>query len=205
MTYHFSTSHPKSLFLHPTATIINNNNVANPMSSEQQHGIPKVKLELYLDLIENLRSLKRFSLVNQEVHDGFVYFPTVSSLKILQELLRYQNTGEKPSDITLKGGELVSDKRFDFTVYEHRDFLMSVKGPDGSGWLTSRCPVCEHFGGDSDHNHFRFIESGAFKCFAGCESWKIIEWFNAILNDREPVFTKNDSVPSEILDYFKEE
>tara|TARA_B100000035_G_C20995152_1_gene552122 strand:+ start:57 stop:581 length:525 start_codon:yes stop_codon:yes gene_type:complete len=174
------------------------------MSRDVYAKIPKMRLAEYLEKIENLRKFKRFSLVNQHVHDNFVYFPDVAAINVLKELLRYHNTGEMPSDYTTKGGKSVKDTKFDFTVYEHREFLMSVRGPDGSGWFTSRCPVCEHHGGDTDHNHFRFIESGAFKCFSGCESWKIIEWFNAMLNDREPKFVKGDT-PNEILDYFKEE
>ena len=174
------------------------------MGRSEYSGIPKVPLAQYLSMVENLRNLKRFALVNQECHGGFVYFRDTAAINRLKELLRYHNTGEKPSEVTIKGGKNMSDKRFDFTVYQHRDFLMSVRGPDGSGWFTSRCPVCEHNGGDTDHNHFRFMEAGAFKCFSGCESWKIIEWFNAMLNDREPKFVKDDT-PDEITEFFKEE
>ena len=169
-------------------------------------GVPKMPLQQYLGLVEKLRSLKRFALVNQEVHNGYVYFPNVAAIHRLKELLRYENTGEKPSEMTLKGGKTVNDKRFSVNVYENKDFLESVRGPDGAGWYTSRCPVCEHYGGDSDHNHFRFREDGPFKCFKGCDGWKIIEWFKSILNNRSPIFDrKQDETPDEIKEFFKED
>jgi len=169
-------------------------------------GIPKMPLPQYLSMIESLRSLKRFALVNQEVHNGYVYFPDVAAINRLKELLRHESHGEKPSEMTIQGGKKVSDKRFSVNVFENADMLASVKGPDGAGWYTSRCPVCEHFGGDTDHNHFRFREDGPFKCFKGCEGWKVIEWFKAMLADREPVFERGKvATPSEIEDYFKED
>ena len=164
----------------------------------------KVRLAEYLEKIENLRKFKRFSLVNQHVDDNFVYFPDVVAINVLKELLRYHNTGEMPSDYTTKGGKRVKDTKFDFTVYEHREFLMSQRGPDGSGWFTSRCPGSASITVETPTITTLGSLNCAFKCFSGCESWKIIEWFNAMLNDREPKFVKGDT-PNEILDYFKEE
>jgi len=156
-------------------------------------------------MIEGLRSLKRFSLVNQNIRGGKVFFHDLPSIKRLSELLHYHNTGEKPSDMTIKGGKQVSDSRYDIVVAEHKDMLASVRGPDGRGWYKSRCPVCEHKGGDTEHDHFGFTEEGPFKCLAGCEPRDVIEWFKAMLANRQPNFDRSKDAPEEIKEYFKEE
>ena len=55
------------------------------MRTNSISGTPKVPLSLYLSMVENLRSLKRFALVNQQVKDGFVFFNDVAGIKRLQE------------------------------------------------------------------------------------------------------------------------
>lgn len=175
------------------------------MRTNSISGTPKVPLSLYLSMVENLRSLKRFALVNQQVKDGFVFFNDVAGIKRLQELLHYHNTGEKPSEMTIKGNKLVNDSKYDLNISKHKDMLMSVRGPDGRGWYKSRCPVCEHKGGDTEHDHFGFTEEGPFHCLAGCEPRDVIEWFKAMLNDREPNFDRTKGTPENIKEFFKEE
>jgi hypothetical protein len=81
-------------------------------------------------------------------------------------------------------------------IFEYQDCLESVKGPDGAGWLTARCPVCEFKGAqvgevwDDDHSHFRFREEGAFYCHANCEGWEVFRWLDAMLAGVEPNFDK---------------
>ena len=81
-------------------------------------------------------------------------------------------------------------------IFEYQDCLESVKGPDGAGWLTSRCPVCEFKGAqvgevwDDTHNHFRFREEGAFYCHSNCEGWEVFRWLDAMLAGVEPNFNK---------------
>ena len=162
-------------------------------------------LALYLSMIEGLRALKRFSLVNQQVRGGYVHFNDVAGIRRLQEILNYHNTGEKPSEMTIKGGKVVNDSKYDLNISQHKDMLMSVRGPDGRGWYKSRCPVCEHGGGDTEHDHFGFTEEGPFHCLAGCEPWKVIEWFKAMLNSRAPNFDRRKDAPEAIKEFFKEE
>ena len=125
----------------------------------------------------------------------------LQAVKRLNEMLRFHNTGERPVEyIKDKEGNIV---RSDSTVnkdtkniYEYQDCLESVKGPDGAGWYTSRCPVCEFKGAelgevwDDDHTHFRFREEGAFYCHSGCEGWEVFRWLDAMLAGVEPNFDK---------------
>jgi len=169
------------------------------------NAVPKMEIARYLDLIQPIRTLKRFRLVNQEVKNGFVYFGDAAAMKRLNEIIRFNNTGERPIEFIVdKEGKVV---RNDSTItkdtpniYEHRDCLDGLKGPDGGGWYTSRCPVCEYHGGDSDKNHFRFMESGVFSCFAGHEGWEVFEWLTAFIQGRQPVFDKKGSSVPDLSD-----
>lgn len=163
--------------------------------------IPKMEIARYLTLAAPIKKLKRFRLCNQEVAGGYVYFSDAAAVKRLNEMLRFHNTGERPVEyIKDKEGNIV---RSDSTVnkdtkniYEYQDCLESVKGPDGAGWYTSRCPVCEFKGAelgevwDDDHTHFRFREEGAFYCHSGCEGWEVFRWLDAMLAGVEPNFDK---------------
>ena len=163
--------------------------------------IPKMEIARYLDLVAPIKKLKRFRLCNQEVSNGFVYFSDTAAIKRLNEILRFNNTGERPVEyIQDKEGKIV---RNDSTVtkdtkniFEYQDCLESVKGPDGAGWYTSRCPVCEFKGAqvgevwDDTHDHFRFREEGAFSCHSGCEAWEVFTWLDAMLAGVEPNFDK---------------
>ena len=163
--------------------------------------IPRMEIARYLTLAAPIKKLKRFRLCNQEVAGGYVYFSDAAAVKRLNEMLRFHNTGERPVEyIKDKEGNIV---RSDSTVnkdtkniYEYQDCLESVKGPDGAGWNTSRCPVCEFKGAalgevwDDDHTHFRFREEGAFYCHSGCEGWEVFRWLDAMLAGVEPNFDK---------------
>ena len=163
--------------------------------------IPRMEIARYLTLVAPIKKLKRFRLCNQEVAGGYVYFSDAAAVKRLNEMLRFHNTGERPVEyIKDKEGNIV---RSDSTVnkdtkniYEYQDCLESVKGPDGAGWYTSRCPVCEFKGAelgevwDDDHTHFRFREEGAFYCHSGCEGWEVFRWLDAMLAGVEPNFDK---------------
>ena len=165
------------------------------------HTVPKMEIARYIDLVAPIRKLKRFRLCNQEVANGYVYFSDAAAIKRLNEILKFNNTGERPVEyIKDKEGKIV---RSDSTVnkdtkniYEYQDCLESVKGPDGAGWYTSRCPVCEFKGAqvgevwDDTHDHFRFRESGAFSCHSGCEGWEVFTWLDAMLAGVEPNFSK---------------
>ena len=144
--------------------------------------VPKIELGRYLSLAAPIRKLKRFRLCNQEVAGGFVYFNDPAAVKRLGEMLRFHNTGERPVEYIRdgKGNIMKSDStvtKDTKKIFEYQDCLESVKGPDGSGWYTARCPVCEFKGAelgevwDDDHTHFRFREEGAFYCHANCEAW----------------------------------
>ena len=160
-------------------------------------GIPQ-----YLTLVQPIRKLKRFRLVNQEVKNGLVYFSDTAAVKRLNEIIRFHNDGERPIEYILdKEGKRV---RNDSTVnkdtpkiYDYQDCLESVKGPDAQGWHTSRCPVCEFKGAevgeiwDDTHDHFRFREEGAFYCHANCEAHEVFTWLNAMLEGKVPVFGKS--------------
>ena len=163
--------------------------------------VPKMRIARYLDLAAPIKKLKRFRLCNQEVADGLVYFSDAAAIKRLNEILRFHNTGEIPIEyIKDKEGNVM---RSDSTVtkdtkniFEYQDCLESVKGPDGAGWLTARCPVCEFKGAqvgevwDDTHNHFRFREEGAFYCHSNCEGWEVFRWLDSMLAGVEPNFDK---------------
>lgn len=163
--------------------------------------VPKMRIARYLDLAAPIKKLKRFRLCNQEVADGLVYFSDAAAIKRLNEILRFHNTGERPIEyIKDKEGNVM---RSDSTVtkdtkniFEYQDCLESVKGPDGAGWLTARCPVCEFKGAqvgevwDDTHNHFRFREEGAFYCHSNCEGWEVFRWLDSMLAGVEPNFDK---------------
>lgn len=163
--------------------------------------VPKMRIARYLDLAAPIKKLKRFRLCNQEVANGLVYFSDAAAIKRLNEMIRFHNTGERPVEyIKDKEGNVM---RSDSTVtkdtkniFEYQDCLESVKGPDGAGWLTSRCPVCEFKGAqvgevwDDTHNHFRFREEGAFYCHSNCEGWEVFRWLDAMLAGVEPNFNK---------------
>ena len=161
-----------------------------------------MRLTRYLALIQPIRTLKRFRLVNQDVKNGFVYFEGAAGVKRLNEIIHFHNTGERPIELIFdKEGKVVkSDSTITSdtpTDYEDRDCLEGVRGPDGSGWYTSRCPVCEYHGGDKDKNHFRFRESGAFTCFAGHEGPEVFEWLSALIGERKPNFDqKSATIPT---------
>ena len=156
---------------------------------------------MYLSLSAPIRKLKRFRLCNQEVAGGFVYFNGPAATKRFNEIIRFHNTGERPIEyIKDKDGNIV---RSDSTVtkdtkniFEYQDCLESVKGPDGAGWYTARCPVCEFKGAelgeiwDDDHTHFRFREEGAFYCHANCDAWEVFRWLDAMLAGVTPNFDK---------------
>ena len=113
--------------------------------------VPKMRIARYLELAAPIKKLKRFRLCNQEVANGLVYFGDAAGIKRLNEILRFHNTGEMPVEyIKDKEGNVM---RSDSTVtkdtkniFEYQDCLESVKGPDGAGWLTARCPACEFKG-----------------------------------------------------------
>lgn len=160
-----------------------------------------MRIARYLDLAAPIKKLKRFRLCNQEVANGLVYFSDAAAIKRLNEMIRFHNTGERPVEyIKDKEGNVM---RSDSTVtkdtkniFEYQDCLESVKGPDGAGWLTSRCPVCEFKGAqvgevwDDTHSHFRFREEGAFYCHSNCEGWEVFRWLDAMLAGVEPNFNK---------------
>lgn len=163
--------------------------------------VPKMRIARYLEIAAPIKKLKRFRLCNQEVANGLVYFGDAAGIKRLNEILRFHNTGEMPVEyIKDKEGNVM---RSDSTVtkdtkniFEYQDCLESVKGPDGAGWLTARCPVCEFKGAqvgevwDDDHSHFRFREEGAFYCHANCEGWEVFRWLDSMLAGVEPNFDK---------------
>lgn len=170
-------------------------------SSLSQGTVPKMGIQQYLTLVQPIRKLKRFRLVNQEIKGGLVYFSDVASMKRLNEIIRFHNDGERPIEYIIdKEGKKV---RHDSTVnkdtpniFEYQDCLESVKGPDSQGWYTARCPVCEFKGAevgqvwDDTHDHFRFREGGAFYCHANCEAPEVFTWLTAMLEGRMPVFGK---------------
>ena len=167
--------------------------------------VPKMGIVQYLSLVEPIRKLKRFRLCNQAIKGGVVYFEDAAAIKRLNEIIRFHNDGERPVEyIKDKDGKIM---RSDSTVtkdtpniFEYKDCLESVKGPDGAGWYTARCPVCEFKGAeigeiwDDTHNHFRFREGGAFYCHANCEAYEVFTWLTAMLEGRTPIFDKNAGV-----------
>lgn len=142
---------------------------------------PKIPLEEYLDLLERMNITKdpRFMLVNQEVHNGYVYFRTHNAIKAVKELARCWETNTIPErEVLLKQK---ADKEFEKSVGVPLNDVMtkleSFRGPDSQGWYSARCPVCAARGGDSDHNHLRIEpEKGIRYCFAKCDRDDIDIW-----------------------------
>tara|TARA_Y100000817_G_C16788360_1_gene513903 strand:+ start:245 stop:700 length:456 start_codon:yes stop_codon:yes gene_type:complete len=127
----------------------------------------KVPLRTFLEMTRGISSEKRYALVNQEVIGGFVYFRDAARKKLIKEILDYHQNGLLPPVVAEKRAARKANDG-DFHIMDHIESLQDVRGPDGEGWHTSRCPSCAHMGGDGDSNHFRFLENGGFHCFKGC-------------------------------------
>lgn len=167
---------------------------------------PRMPLAQYLELTRRLRKHSKFHLTNQSVQDGWVYFIGEAAMKRLLEIIHHTNDGLLPSIEKIKNEERKKMQGDSINAYEHLDYYEGVKGPDGDGWYTARCPVCEWHGRDSDHNHFRFTEDGTVHCFVGHTGSEIHEAIRAMVEGRPPQFRvpKLKSGPKDLEDFAKE-
>lgn len=142
---------------------------------------PKIPLGEYLDLLERMKITRdpRFKLVNQEVHNGYVYFRTPNAIKAVKELAHCWETNTIPErEILLQQkADKEFEKRVGIPLSDIMTKLESFRGPDSHGWYTARCPVCADKGGDSDHDHLRIQpEKGIRYCFNHCDKGDIDIW-----------------------------
>ena len=162
----------------------------NSSGISKDFSVRKMPLAQYLELTRRLRKHSQFHLTHQANKDGWVYFTDESSIKRLLEIIHHQNDGLLPSVEKIKNEERKKMQGDSINAYEYREFYEGVKGPDGDGWYTARCPVCEWHGRDSDHNHFRFTEDGTVHCFVGHSGSEIHEAIRAMIEGRAPQFKR---------------
>lgn len=143
--------------------------------------VPKMVVADYLKLLRDTKvtASKEHALVNQDVRDGFVYFRTSGAILALKILLRASELGTQPER------EVFSHKTIEWnwdqetkglTVGLILEKIENIRGPDGGGYYTGRCPSCATRGKDSDSNHFRFNpEQSVIYCFSQCSRSDILE------------------------------
>ena len=143
--------------------------------------VPKMVVADYLKLLRDTKvtASKEHALVNQDVRDGFVYFRTNGAILALKILLTASELGTRPER------EVFSHKTIEWnwgqetkglTVGLILERIENIRGPDGGGYYTGRCPSCATRGKDSDSNHFRFNpEQSMIHCFSQCSRSEILE------------------------------
>ena len=143
--------------------------------------VPKMVVADYLKLLRDTKvtASKEHALVNQDVRDGFVYFRTSGAILAFKNLLRASELGTQPET------EVYRQKTIDYEWDKETDGLTvglvlerieNIRGPDGSGYYTGRCPSCATRGKDSDSNHFAFNpDKSVVYCFSQCSRSEILE------------------------------
>jgi len=142
--------------------------------------VPKVPLESFLMLTRELRSNPRFHLSNQDVRDGLICFRTPEDFRVLSEIIQYNNEGMlPPSSIRLKkiSKAKMANLAFDMPTWIESLETERSRGPDSSGFYTTRCPSCAKKGKDSDGNHLAYTHEGVVHCHAHCKFFDIIDGF----------------------------
>ena len=138
---------------------------------------PKMHFVEYLNLVQKIQRDKRFKLSNQELKNGIVYFRDAGAIKTLTEAIHAYNTDSIPeSEQALKKQAEIEWllESGGLSMEATLDLLEDVKGPDGSGTYTARCPACAANNGDSDSNHLRFNPEKGIYCFAGHNRFQIM-------------------------------
>ena len=151
---------------------------------------PQMSVREYLDLLQVCSvpaSSQTYSLVNQDVRKGTVYFTSESAYNILYRLLQSAENGFKPIDLQnyeKKLSELATENAAKLDL-SRIDLLQKV---NTDGYLHGRCPVCHWEDNNTAHTHqttdtnFWFKPTdGSFACFAGHTSRDII----GFLEERE--------------------
>ena len=147
---------------------------------------PKMTVLEYLKLLDDSQALSgdEYSLINQDVKNGFVYFRTTERILLLKQLLIASETKTKPESEVYR--KKVSEYNWSeatdgLTVDNILNEVTDIRGPDNDGYYTGRCPVCEENGRDADSDHFRFNpDEEIVVCFAGHSKWDIINAINSI-------------------------
>ncbi len=143
--------------------------------------VKQISVLKYLKLLKDagVSSSKEYALVNQDVHNGEVYFRNAHRLKVFEALLRASETGFPPETEVYrkKTTEINWDKETDgLDVNTIIACVENIRGPGHDGFYTGRCPSCAKDNRDSDSNHFRFNpEEMVIHCFAGCNRFQIVE------------------------------
>jgi len=142
--------------------------------------VPKMVVRDYLKLLRDTKvtASKEHALVNQDVRDGFVYFRTPGAILAFKTLLRASETGTQPEKEVMRNKimEWNWDQETEgLTVGIVLERIENIRGPDGGGYYTGRCPSCAKRGKDSDSNHFRFNpEQSVIYCFSQCSRFDIV-------------------------------
>ena len=80
--------------------------------------VPKMRLDEFLELSKGLGQDSRFTLVNQDIEDGFVKFRSEERLNTLKDLLTYHNTGMIPYSTVLRLAKTAKQMKDLGFVYE---------------------------------------------------------------------------------------
>ena len=144
--------------------------------------VPKMRLDEFLELSKGLGQDSRFTLVNQDIEDGFVKFRSEERLNTLKDLLTYHNTGMIPYSTVLRLAKTAKQMKaigFEFNAW--RAGLENVRfkaNSNGVDWFSAKCPACsadKPKGEDTKGHRLNFSEEGAICCKARqCTYWEIV-------------------------------
>tara|TARA_B100000287_G_scaffold94182_1_gene86371 strand:- start:2321 stop:2743 length:423 start_codon:yes stop_codon:yes gene_type:complete len=131
---------------------------------------------MLLDACEVPANHKTYTLTNQLVRNGRVYF---KNKRALLRLLEASENGRIPEDILehKRRIKVINQQAADSIELKHIDNLV---GPNSDGYYHGRCPVCASEGKDRSADNFWFNENtNEFACFAGHTTGMIVDFLKA--------------------------
>ena len=144
---------------------------------------PQMTVKDYLDLLDVCSvpaSSATYSLVNQDVRKGKVYFTSENSYSNLYRLLQAAENGTKPLDVQ-NFERKMSERAAENAAKLDLSKIELLQETNSDGYLHGRCPVCHWEDNNTAHTHqttdknfwFNPVD-GSFACFAGHTSNDIV-------------------------------
>lgn len=144
---------------------------------------PQMTVKEYLGLLDVCSvpaSSPAYSLVNQDVRKGKVYFTSEKSYSNLYRLLQAAENGTKPLDVQ-NFERKMSERAAENSAKLDLNKIELLQETNSDGYLHGRCPVCHWEDNNTAHTHqttdknfwFNPVD-GSFACFAGHTSNDIV-------------------------------
>jgi len=138
---------------------------------------PEMTVLDYLTLLEDCEvpaNHKTYTLTNQRIRDGMVYF---TDKRGLMRLLEASERGQIPEDIQEHKRKVKSMNSKAFNSIDLDKDIENIVGPNADGYYHGRCPVCASEGKDRSADNFWFNENtNEFACFAGHTTGMIVDF-----------------------------